>query len=362
LKIGDNKSNKQVKNRLEKAIEKPIKENLNHFPECINNIYDDKYMRKYEDIDILMIKAATGLGKTKQLVNYIDELIKDFVLTPPNIIIISFRRTFSADIQRVLSGKDFTLYSDVGGYLNQSRLIVQVESLHRIPITLHRVKPDLIVMDECESIFEQFNSGLSKNFIHSWTVFQWLLRYSKKIICMDAYLSDRTFTMLKQFRPESKYIFHYNKYKTRENDKFFLTISQNDWVNKLKRKISKGKKIAIPTNSLDQAKALYNMIEYNFDTYSVKLYSSEMSESEKKKHFSDVNVYWKNYDIIIYTPTVSAGVSFEEEYFDYIFGYFTDASCNVQTCMQMIGRIRNVKCKKYYICLNASYYQLSTSR
>ena len=56
-------------------------------------------------------------------------------------------------------------------------------------------------------------------------------------------------------------------------------------------------------------------------------------------------------DILIYTPTVSAGISYELEHFDVVFGYFTDKSCDVESCRQMLGRIRNIKSLSYYIYL-----------
>ncbi len=91
-----------------------------------------------------------------------------------------------------------------------------------------------------------------------------------------------------------------------------------------------------------------------FPTKKIKLYSSETTVSEKREHFGDVNTYWAQYDVLIYTPTVSAGVSFEQKHFNKVFGYFTDQSCPVETCVQMIGRIRDVSDHAFYICLAAT--------
>lgn len=36
----------------------------------------------------------------------------------------------------------------------------------------------------------------------------------------------------------------------------------------------------------------------------------------KAEHFKDVHQHWTNYQVILYSPTLTAGVSFELEYFD----------------------------------------------
>ena len=55
--------------------------------------------------------------------------------------------------------------------------------------------------------------------------------------------------------------------------------------------------------------------------FKIRLYSSETNKETKKLHFSDVNKYL-TYDCLIYTPTLSAGISYEIEHYDYLFGYF----------------------------------------
>src|SRR5690606_17781708 len=115
---------------------------------------------------------------------------------------------------------DFTLYSDIQGGLVHDKLIIQVESLHRLAIYDGIATPDLLVLDECESIFEQFSSGLAKNFNGSFNVFEWLVRYSRHIICMDANLGDRTYRILERMRPgfRDQVIYHYNTHKNARGD------------------------------------------------------------------------------------------------------------------------------------------------
>lgn len=310
------------------------------------NIYNDKKLKEFElDATILIVRAAMKMGKTKALKNYLQRINR-----MSKIRMLSFRQTFSSNIK--YNFPDFTLYNEVKGKLNQDKLIIQIESLHRLEI--NDEAPDLLILDECESIFEQFHANLFKDY-ECFSKFQYLIKFSKKIICMDANVSSRTFNILKQMRPNfiNDVYYHYNTYDNMKDDIYYLISDKVQWLDKLYKK-AKENKIAIPISSLEEAKSLEFNLHKRFPQKNIKLYSSETLQSERRKHFGDVNKYWAEYDILIYTPTISAGISFEVNHFDYIFGYFVDTSCNVETCSQMIGRIRSVKTKEHYICISAT--------
>lgn len=314
------------------------------------NVYDEPTLRNFELVPTLAVKANMKMGKTKKLIEHMDKYFKS-VAREHTIRFISFRQTFSSNIKEKFA--DFTLYSDVKGLLRQKRLIVQVESLHRVSVSYPDEAPDLLILDECESIFDQFNSGLLRKFGSAFAVFQWMLRNSKHVILMDAHLSDRTFRMLKLMRPGDIF-YHCNTHKNAIGDKYYFTTDKLHWLGVLYSSIEGDEKISVPMNSLTEAKTLIRCLQKRFPAKQFKIYSSETQMSEKKLHFNNVNLYWVRYDGLLYTPTVSAGVSFEQAHFDRIFGYFTDMSCGIETCIQMIGRIRNVISKTYFICMVAT--------
>lgn len=340
-------------------------------PESQKNIYELNTLKDFELKRTLCVKAMMKMGKTKKLENYIKNYFPTNLIEPV-IRFISFRQTFSANIKEKF--EDFTLYSDVKGKLNQNKLIIQVESLPRLDISQGIQIPDLLILDECESIFEQFTSPYLSRFNEGFAAFKWLIKYSKYVVCMDANISDRTFRILNRFRVENyeeaeyKIFYHCNKYKNATEDIYNITTDKLLWLANLYHYIELGNKIAVPISSLTEAEALSKniakkvLIGKDGQKYSpkVNIYSSKTSQEDKRQHFNDVDKYWSQYDVLIYTPTVSAGVSFEKPHFDKVFGYFIDMSCNVETCHQMIGRIRNVKDKQYYICLNAIGNNLPT--
>jgi len=72
----------------------------------------------------LLIKSPMGTGKTKALVDYINS---DQVPKDAQVIIVSFRRSFTNEVHKNI-GVDFVNYQDVFGQLMQDKVIVQFEA------------------------------------------------------------------------------------------------------------------------------------------------------------------------------------------------------------------------------------------
>lgn len=340
-----------VRRILEKGP--PAEETLfDTLPAARKHIYCEPKLRQFELADTLVVKAAMKMGKTKQLKEFIDRHFADGIKRYV-IRFISFRQTFSGNIKEKFS--DFVLYSEVTGPLSQSRLIVQVESLYRLDIRAGADPPDLLVLDECESIFEQFDSGLLRgNFNECFAKFQYLLKFSRHVICMDANVGDRTFRILQRLRPRfgaEGTIYHCNTYKNAAGDSYYFTGDKSKWLGLLCGVVESDERVAVPISSKSEAQALEKVLKEKFPAKRIKLYCGDTPTHEKREHFSNVNKYWSDADVLIYTPTVSAGVSFEQRRFAKLFGFFTDKSCPVETCIQMIGRIRDVADRQYYIYL-----------
>ncbi len=315
------------------------------------HMYSEDKMREYELVPTLAVKAQMKLGKTRALRAYLDTYFSAAVRTPV-IRFISFRQTFSSSLKT--SFPDFALYSEQKGDLDHvrfPRLIVQVESLHRLPMAANPEPVDVVILDEVESILSQFNSGLHKHFNAVFAMFRWLIRTARHVVVMDANLTDRTYNLLATMRPAHPVHFHWNMYARAKGDVYHFTADQSVWLEKLYTTVRDGKRVVVASNSLAEAQASAETLRSKFPDKKIGEYSSKTAESVKRRHFSDVHTHWTALDVLIYTPTVSAGVSYELEHFDVLFGYFTDRSCDVETCRQMLGRVRDIGTRAHYICL-----------
>ena len=337
------------------------KSSFESLPPTQQTTYSLPQMNEYHNVATLAVKAQMKLGKTRQLRVLLDQHYRPSKLKKQIIRFVTFRQTFSNSLKDVFP--DFILYSDHKGNLDHiryPRLIVQVESLHRLPMPLAPEPIDLLVLDEVESILAQFNSGLHNHFNTAWAMFEWMLRTAHHVICMDANIGNRTYRVLERIRSGHPIHFHWNRYQKAQDDEVYFTTNQATWLESLHRLIAEGQKIVIPSNSLAEAETLEEELTECFPDKAVRLYSGKTLASEKAEHFSNVHQYWAKLDILIYTPTLSAGVSFELEHFDALFGYFTDQSCNVETCRQMLARVRNLSTRKFFICLRGMGNNLPT--
>jgi len=305
----------------------------------------------------ICVKAPMKMGKTKML----REFIKDHFSNPDCVIrILTFRRTFASHMHQRFSDLGFTIYDATVGKITDKRLIIQLESLHRLEI--HHT--DLVVLDESELIIEQINSNLYHSFTRSFAALDYLIKQSKHLICMDAYMSDRTYRVLDTMRKFYKddMLFHVNTFKRDLGDKYIMAKNIGDWLQYLMSSINDGDNVAIMTNSLEECKTVEQHIRNSVNfPINIGVYSSETSKSVKNKAFNDVDNIWSKHNVLILTPTVSAGVSFEVEHFDKVFGFFIDTSCPVESCIQMLGRVRNVKSREYTILINYNIRNLPTN-
>ena len=329
---------------------------LEALPAAAKHVYAEPRMRAYEAVPTLVVKAQMALGKTKALRDHLDRDYPDApgALRRPVIRLVTFRQTFSKSAQRE-AFKDFELYSDHTGDLDHvrfPRLIVQVESLYRLRMGEAPEPVDVLILDEVESILAQFNSGLHRRFNAAFAMFQWMLATARRVICMDANVGDRALHVLQKMRPAHPVHFHWNQYQRAADLIYHFSADQAVWLDHLFERLRAGQRVVLPTNSLAEAEAFEAAIRQRFPEKAVRLYSSRTPPSEKERHFADVHTHWSDLDVLIYTPTVSAGVSYELVHFDVLFGYFTDMSCDVETCRQMLGRVRNIATMEYFLCLS----------
>ena len=313
--------------------------------------YNEPQMRPYELVPSLIIKAQMGLGKTITLKKYIESYHSNN-LDKSVIRFVTFRQTFSNSLLK--SFPDFVLYSDIQGdisHIQYPRIIVQVESLHRLKMIPNIEPIDLLILDESESIINQFGSGLHKRFNLSFAIFSWMMKTAKHVIMMDANISQRSINVMKTLRENHPINLCVNLWQSAAKDSYYFTNNKEKFLEQISNYILNDKRIAIASNSLTDAKTLYDLCKDIKPNISIQLYTSETLQSIKSEHFQNVDKYWTKYDVVIYTPTCSAGVSFEMKYFDAMFGYFCDASCDVETCRQMLGRVRSLNENKYLIYL-----------
>jgi hypothetical protein len=339
---------------LESIIDEyPIRKlEINHDVKTINQRYFPiEEMMEIWPNKLIGIQSEKGTGKTTCLFKYIFEQNK--LNQDDSVLFISSRRTFGIKLLGDIKKYDFKLYSDCKEYyIDHNRMICQLDSILRLTTETFKY----VIIDECESLMRYITSShFTKNNKASLIVsnLESKIADAEKVIIMDADLCDRSVNYFKDilnisntqiklvvntFQPYNEYTIKYMAYST--------------WLKVLMDKIDANKKVVIPTASNNQAKDLKLLIQSHYPDKKILLIHRETNENEKLDQVINVNEKWSKYEIIIYTPSVCMGISFDDEYFDHIFAYGCENSLGSQEFCQMLHRIRKPKEQSIYLALD----------
>ena len=246
----------------------------------------------------------------------------------------------------------FVLYSDIKtSEISNERVICQVDSMTRLSLD----KFKYVIIDECESTARYLTSKhFTKNPKSSLVVsiLEQRIYEAKQVIIMDADLSNRCVEYYKQVMRIDDCRLIINTFKPYQ-DYTIVTMSYDDWVQNIVELVGRDKKLAIPMASNNKAKDLKTKLEQDFPDLKLQLIHKETKDEDKIAGLMKVNETWTEFDVVIYTPSVCMGVSFDvPDYFEHICAYGCENSLGAQEFAQMMHRVRSPKSKKIFLSLN----------
>lgn len=312
-----------------------------------NRIYEKCKSNCGDKSIVLSIKAGCGCGKFYNLIDLFDE--------KKSVLIVVFRKSLSVDLKESYNSRlppnanKFVDYLETGRILDeynkkdQPRLVITINSLHKV-----KGNYDILVLDELVSLVstvygETINSP-------TYTIYHFCNHIYKSplVIAMDANMYDELVDPLFQYKYVYKLSNEFKKYTGSTAYMMMEILGSPLEVMQfcILQALSDGKKVVVPTNVKIFAETLKKFIESQLPLINIGLYCGD-----KRLHCKASDV-WPNHDLLIYTPTITAGVSFDEPHFDVLYAYFKNAekkSCDVSSCYQMLFRSRQLKDKVMYI-------------
>lgn len=303
---------------------------------------------------MICVQSEKGTGKTSNLFDALFKSEISNINADTTMLFISSRRTFGVKLLGDLQQYGFKLYSDISEpEISAKKIICQIDSLTR----LSRDSYDYVIIDECESLARyktstHFTKNPKANYIVS--LLEDRVENANKVIIMDADLSDRCINYYKRILGENNldYQVIINHYKPFQ-EYTIVSLIWNDWVRKVLEAISEDKRIVIPMASNNKAKDLKTKIEQDYPDKKILLIHKETADHEKVKNLLNVNETWGLYDVVIYTPSVCMGVSYDKKnVFDAIYAYGCENSLGAQEFCQMLHRVREPTSKTIYLSMN----------
>lgn len=215
--------------------------------------------------------------------------------------------------------------------------VVQVDSLRRLSGT-----PDLLVLDEIESIMCQCNSSQLRDATAVKMKFMDLCRKSEQVIAMDGQLMESTVSMLEVLTGNSAEVV-WNNRKTYAD--YTATIRKfgrqgsDHMINAFLNAVRDGKRVVGHINSLTLMEQVVKSIEREFPDKKIVTYHGDNNRVEgegpqaryhwqrKREDLSNVEKAFKEADVCLWTSTISCGVDFsDDQHFD------LNISCFSQQC------------------------------
>jgi len=308
------------------------------FTDSIYDFFKDDFVKSFN------LKSPYDTGKTQLL----SKIIKRFSQYK-KILWLSYRKTLTSDILGSF-GNQYNFVDYQTGNYKADRLIIQLESILKVEGKeifggCELPSYDLVIIDEVESILSQFNSPTFKG--NSKTCFEYIegiLENSKKIITLDGDLGQKTYQFINAFgasvRIENTIKFNPKNY--------IITDDRNEYSQQILKDIKDKKKIVIVSMSASECEYFKDLIEKFTekekpeDKPNILLYTGQ-SDDKKKSELKDVKKKWAEADVLLYSPTIEAGVNFDLEHFDKIYGLICSKSTTPRAFLQMLARIRKVK-------------------
>lgn len=290
-----------------------------------------------KDGQTLVIRSEKGIGKTVAVLNHIAQT------QPQKVGYISFRRTLAHSFKVRTCNLDlgFAHYQESKGAIYANRWICQLESINRLAPEASQL--DLLILDEINPLIRQLFAKTVDNPHRIWRRFELLVRSAKQIVVMDADISDKTLDFLKRISDRDILVLN-NTYVRKYTVE--ITDKETSVLHHIEQDIKAGRKVCITSNrSAAYLHRIGDWLRKIRPDIKLLTYSSE----DYVDLTQDVNQLWLNYDCVLYSPTIQAGVSFEQEYFDTVYGLFCNMSNLADDCSQMFHRVRATKRRIVYI-------------
>ena len=337
------------------------------FPADTMEVYSNRYIRPLDinDFDTALIWSHVNTGKTTAVI----KLVKD---NPgKSVVLITFRITLAEKLYGDLIQSGFEIYNEVKGSLTHDRMIVQLDSLRRLQ-TFHW---DIVIMDEMNLLLGHMESPLMKKYGEVISNLERVTEQAEKLIMMDAYMTPRVSTFVQHVKRkehvevvETEYgmqteirqdrvKIYKNEYIPEEQKrKVFFTPNRETLINEIKQDIVEKQKICIVSMSKKFANVIAE-ISKNCGAKDVVVYTGDTIKYNRAS-LRNVEETWKGKQVVIFTQTIVAGVSYAgEEKFDKIYMYCVPETGTWDTVIQMLNRVRDVSTREMIVYVEGCIYE-----
>lgn len=231
----------------------------------------------------------------------------------------------------------------------EKRLAICLNSLAKLiyegPVPYY----DVLVIDEIEQVLTRLNNPLEhKTFI--FEVLKELVQSAKYVVCLDAHLSTATIELIKSWANDKPIHLHLNDYEIGHDKTIEIYDNKESLQMSALFALNNKENAYLTFNSKTEALKTFEFFKKTLPNKKGLFISGDNTgDKESLAFFNNVNETSKQYDYIVCTPSVSTGVSIDNNHFQFVAGFFNSTINTANDCAQALGRVRNIA-KKHVYC------------
>ena len=310
---------------------------------------------------ITLVRSPMGTGKTFGARSILCD-------DDTSILYLSCKRAFCASIYEDLRIYGFDNYmnfegDEKGNIKNSNKILCSIESIH-----LCRSAYDYVILDECETLFSNITGemNLKNSPITNLIKLSKIIR-SGRLVLMDAYLGVRTMDFVDEFLEthniadddlcyvNNTFVYPERTYVECRNisvDGKMLAKKKDIFKSEIMKAVSRGEKITICSSSNALLAEIELELIKRFPTLKYKYYS----KNNPLKLGTNVDEVWDNIDVLMYSPTITAGISYDYEEgknrpFDRLFIYVGTHAALARDIIQAHKRVRHFTNSEITLCV-----------
>jgi hypothetical protein len=319
--------------------------------------YDAPSMQPYPLAPLVAIRGNMGSAKTKTL---LENFLTEHASAPTtSVLVITYSRMLANAYDRALKSKGFVNYlaTESGSKITAPKVIVCLDSLLRVRRPGDIPAFDYLILDEALSVLLHFNSPLMKQVQTVAPYFESVLQLAQRIYLLDACVDNSLVHAMVQYvrgargvaptwiwnthvRPSNRRAtLHVNRERTREQPQALQAAAVQRVVELLKQ----DKKVVVSCSTRGFTELLEAELLHVFkDTKKIKVYNANTDRATVQADAEDTDAAWSACDALVYSPTISAGVSFEQPFFHHLVAYCENSQYapSVDTVLQQFFRVR----------------------
>ncbi|GAQ86434.1 hypothetical protein KFL_002890010 [Klebsormidium nitens] len=224
-------------------------------------------------------------------------------------------------------------------------IVVQVDSLLNLrPGGIGEVAPfDLVILDEVASILAHLSAATLRNGMETSELFLEIVQRAKRVLAMDDGYGQREHDFFRLAKVPGKLVI--NTRRAAVPLTFRIGLDEKKWLDRIVADLAAGKNVVVVSMS---AKVLDRIRDQVMSRHSLGLADTDilihkaLSGGETTALLRNVAENWK-VRLLMYSPTVEAGVNFDVSWFHTKFLYMCKKSTTARAAWQATLRVRKTE-------------------